>query len=147
MSLFAPSPSRRQRAIGLLLLRLALGAVFLVHGGQKLFMLGMGGTTGMLAQLGVPSPSIVAPLLMIVEPLAGLAIVLGILTRVAALAVAVDMSCAIALFHIRHGFFVPMGVEFVMMLAATALALVALGAGPYSVDDAIARRRRALSGK
>ncbi len=142
MNVFSTTPSQRQLGTGLLVLRLALGLVFIVHGGQKLFGMGFGGTSRMLADMGVPGAGVIGPLLAIVEPLAGVAIVLGLLTRLAALAVAVDMLGAILLFHRLHGFFVPMGIEFPMMLAAGGLTLAALGAGPFSIDHSIAQRRR-----
>lgn len=142
MNLFSTTPSQRQLGVGLLVLRLALGLVFIMHGGQKLFGMGFGGTSGMLADMGVPGAGVIGPLLAIVEPLAGVAIVLGLLTRLAALAVAADMIGAILLFHRLHGFFVPMGIEFPMMLAAGGLTLAALGAGPLSIDHSIAQRRR-----
>ena len=142
MNVFSTTPSERQLGIGLLVLRIALGLVFIVHGGQKLFVAGFGGTTQMLSQMNIPAAGLLGPLLAIVEPLAGAALVLGLLTRVAALAVAVDMLSAILLFHRLHGFFVPMGIEFPMMLSAAGLTLAALGAGPLSVDHALARRRR-----
>ena len=137
MNVFATSPSQRQLGVGLLILRLALGLVFLVHGGQKLFMMGLGRTAGMLSQMGVPGASLLGPLLAIAEPLAGVALVIGLLTRVAGLGVAIDMLGAILFFHRLHGFFVPMGIEFPMMLCASGLALAALGAGPFSVDHAV----------
>ena len=142
MNVFSTTPSERQLGIGLLVLRIVLGLVFIVHGGQKLFVAGFGGTTQMLSQMNIPAAGLLGPLLAIVEPLAGAALVLGLLTRVAALAVAVDMLSAILLFHRLHGFFVPMGIEFPMMLSAAGLTLAALGAGPLSVDHALARRRR-----
>jgi len=142
MNLFSTTPSPRQLGIGLLVLRLALGTVFLMHGGQKLFQMGFGGTGRMLAQMGIPGANLIGPLLAIVEPLAAVGIVLGLLTRLAGLAVAVDMLCAILLFHRMHGFFVPMGIEFPMMLSAGGLTLVALGAGPLSVDHTLEQRAR-----
>jgi putative oxidoreductase len=142
MNVFSTTPSQRQLGVGLLVLRLALGLVFIIHGGQKLFGMGFGGTSRMLAEMGVPGAGVIGPLLAIVEPLAGVAIVLGLLTRLAALAVAADMIGAILLFHRLHGFFVPMGIEFPMMLAAGGLTLAALGAGPLSIDHSIAQRRR-----
>ena len=54
MNLFATTPSQRQLGIGLLILRLALAAVFIVHGGQKLFEMGPSGTAEMLTKMGVP---------------------------------------------------------------------------------------------
>jgi putative oxidoreductase len=140
MNVFAAIPSSRQLGLGLLILRLALGAVFIVHGGQKL-MMGFGATSGMLADMGVPAAPLVGPLLAVVEPLAGIGLILGLLTRLAGLVIAADMLGAILLYHRFHGFFVPQGIEFVMMLCTAGLALAVLGAGPMSVDRAIERRR------
>jgi putative oxidoreductase len=141
MNVFATTPTQRQLGIALLVLRLALGLVFLVHGGQKLFVAGFAGTTSMLAQMQIPAPAVIGPALAIVEPLAGAAIVLGLLTRVAGLAVAIDMLGAILTFHRFHGFFVPMGIEFPMMLCVGGVVLATLGAGSFSVDHSLAKRR------
>jgi putative oxidoreductase len=140
MNLFSTTPTQRQLAFGLLILRIALGAVFIIHGGQKLFQMGPSGTGGMLTQMGVPGAAVIGPLLSFVEPLAGVGVLLGLLTRLAGLAIACDMLGAILTFHIHHGFFVHMGIEFVMMNCASGLALAALGAGAFSIDHAIAQR-------
>jgi putative oxidoreductase len=141
MNVFSTTPTQRQLGLGLLILRLALGAVFIIHGGQKLFMMGPSGTAGMLMQMGVPAASVIGPILALLEPLAGVGVLLGLLTRLSGLAIACDMLGAILTFHIKHGFFVPMGIEFVMMNCAAGLALAALGAGPFSIDHAIDQRR------
>lgn len=141
MNLFSTTPSQLQLGVGLLVLRVALGAVFIVHGGQKLFVMGPSGTAGMLMQMGVPSAGVIGPILSVVEPLAGVGVLLGLLTRLAGFAIACDMLGAILTFHIHHGFFVPTGVEFVMMNCAAGVALAALGAGPFSIDHAIDQRR------
>lgn len=141
MNVFSTTPSRSQLSTGLLVLRLALGAVFIVHGGQKLFVFGPSATAGMLTQMNIPAAGLIGPALAIVEPLAGAAVVLGLFTRVAGLAIAIDMAGAIATFHISRGFFVPAGIEFVMMNCAAGIALAMAGAGDYSVDHAIATRR------
>jgi putative oxidoreductase len=141
MDLFSTTPSQRQLGFALLVLRLALGAVFIVHGGQKLFMLGPAGTGEMLGKMGIPAANLIGPLLALIEPLAGVGVLLGLVTRLAGLAIACDMLGAILTFHIHHGFFVPGGIEFVMMNCASGLALAVLGAGPFSVDHAIEQRR------
>ena len=140
MNVFATTPSQRQLGVGLLILRLALGLVFLIHGGQKLFVGGFTGTADMLGQMGVPASGLIGPALAIIEPLAGTAIVLGLLTRIAGLALAIDMIGAILTFHRFHGFFVPTGIEFPMMLCASAVVLAALGAGHFSIDHQLAKR-------
>ena len=141
MDVFTTTPSQRQLGYGLLVLRLALGLVFIMHGGNKLFVAGFSGTTNMLTQMNIPTPGLLGPFLAIVEPIAGAALVLGLVTRIAGLVVAIDMICAILLFHRMNGFYVPMGIEFPMMLAASGLTLFALGGGSLSIDHAVARRR------
>ena len=146
MHLFSTAPTQRQLGIALLVLRLALGAVFIVHGGQKLFIMGPSGTGGMLMQMHVPAAGIIGPILSVVEPLAGVGVLLGLLTRLAGLAIACDMLGAILTFHIHNGFFVPMGIEYVMMNCAAGLALALLGAGSFSIDHAIEQRRSTTRG-
>jgi putative oxidoreductase len=141
MNLFSTAPTRRQLGVALLVLRLALAAVFIVHGGQKLFIMGFSGTAGMLMQMGIPGAGVIGPILAVVEPLAGVGVLLGLFTRLAGLAIACDMLGAILTVHIHNGFFVPMGIEFVMMNCVTGVALAILGAGPYSIDHAIEQRR------
>jgi putative oxidoreductase len=140
MNLFATTASSRQLSLGLLALRLALGAVFIAHGGQKLFQMGFAGTAGMLTQMNIPGAAIIGPALAIIEPLAGVGVTLGLLTRLAGLAIAIDMLGAILTFHARNGFFIPMGIEFVMMNCAAGLALALIGAGQFSVDHMISGR-------
>lgn len=122
---------------GVLPLRLVVGLVFVVHGAQKLFVFGLAGTAGFLGNLGVPLPQVAAAGLIAVEIAGGLALVAGAWTRLAAALLAADMLVAILTVHARGGFFVPDGVEFVLTLLGGCLALVGLGAGPWSVDAAV----------
>jgi putative oxidoreductase len=141
MNLFSTTPTQRQLGIGLQVLRVALASVFIAHGGQKLFTAGFGGTTRMLTNMGIPAAGVIGPVLAIVEPLAGVCVLLGLFTRLAGLAIAIDMFSAIMLFHRHNGFFIPMGIEFVMMNCAAGFTLAALGGGPYSIDQLLGRRR------
>ena len=59
----------------------------------------------------------------------------------ASLCLACDVAGAIMFFHAKHGFFVPDGIEFVLSLFAAAVALGLAGAGEYSIDALVARRR------
>jgi putative oxidoreductase len=121
---------------GILPLRLVLGLVFVMHGGQKLVQSGVGGTAGFLGQLGVPLPDVAAVALIALELLGGILLLLGALTRWVALLLAVDMLVALLLVHLPNGFFLPGGVEFVLTLLAGSLALASLGPGPLSLDGA-----------
>ena len=134
------SPTRRQIDTTLLVLRLALGAIFIAHGGQKLFVYGLDGVAGSFGQMGIPAAGFFGPLVAFVEFFGGIAIVLGLLTRLAALGVGATMLVAILTVHLKQGFFNPGGIEFPLALLATAAALVLTGAGAYSVDAAIAKR-------
>lgn len=117
-------------------LRAVIGLVFLVHGGQKLFVFGLGGTAGFLATLGVPLPALAAGVVTAVELLGGLAVLLGVGTRLAAALLAVDMLVALLTVHLRGGFFVPDGIEFPLTLLAASVTLVGLGPGPVAVEAA-----------
>jgi putative oxidoreductase len=121
---------------GVLPLRLVIGLVFVMHGAQKLFGFGLAGTAGFLGSLGIPLPTVAAAVLIAVELLGGLALILGAGTRYVAAALAVEMLVALLTVHLRAGFFVPDGMEFVLILLAGCLTLVAVGAGPWSVDRA-----------
>ena len=128
---------------GLAILRLVVGAIFIAHGAQKLFVFGLGGATGAFGQMGVPLPAVTAPLVAFVEFFGGIALVLGLLTRLAALGVAAVAAGAILFVKLAGGFFAPNGFEFELALLGGALALALAGAGAFSIDHAIARRRGA----
>jgi putative oxidoreductase len=78
----------------------------------------------------------------LVEFLGGLALLLGLLTRWAAIPLAVGMLVAMLTVHLQAGFFLPNGYEYALTLLAANVGLVLLGSGEASVDGLIARRRR-----
>ena len=122
-------------------LRVLVGVVFLAHGGQKLFVYGFDGVSGSFAQMGIPAAGITGPLVALVEFFGGLALVAGLLTRLAGLGLAVTMAGAIAFVHLAAGFFAPQGIEFPLTLLAASVAFAIAGAGRFSLDHAIATRR------
>jgi putative oxidoreductase len=140
MSLLGPA-TPRQLSLGIALVRIMTGIIFVAHGYQKFFVFGLDGATNAFAQMGVPAPAITAPLVAVVELGGGIALILGLLTRLAALALAIDMVVAVALVRIKGGFFNPNGAEFEILLCVASVALVVAGAGALSIDEAIARRR------
>ena len=132
-----------RKDLGIALLRLAVGGVFVAHGAQKLFAFGIPGLAGMMGQLGIPFPALSAVAVTAAEFLGGLALVAGFLTRWAALPIAFSMAVAALTVHLKGGFFLPNGVEYVLVLFAAAVALSLTGSGAFSVDGQLARRREA----
>jgi putative oxidoreductase len=133
-------PSDRLRT-ALAILRVIVGIVFVAHGAQKLFVFGLAGVTGGFAQMGIPLPSIAAPLVAMVEFLGGIALIVGLLTRLAAVGLAIDMLGAILLVHLKGGFFMPTGFEFALTLLAACVAIAVGGSGAFAIDNEIAKRR------
>jgi putative oxidoreductase len=109
-------------------MRLAVGGVFLIHGIAK-FERGIGATAHMLANVGFPFSTIFAVILMTIETVGAICILLGILTRAWAGAMAVVMVVAILAVKVRNG----MNFELEALLLAGAVTLVALGDGPLSI--------------
>jgi putative oxidoreductase len=145
MSLLGPA-SPRQLSLGIALVRIMTGVIFIAHGYLKFFVMGIPGTTGFFSQVGVPAPGIMAPLVATLEVAGGIALVLGLLTRPAALGLAIDMLVAILLVRLKGGFFAPNGAEFEILLGVACVAIVIAGAGALSADEAIARRRLPATG-
>ena len=126
--------------VGVLVLRLVFGVIFMGHGAQKLFGSFGGprisGFAKMLEQLGVKSAKPMAVLAGLAEFVGGILVMLGFLTPVAALALIGVMIVAILRVHLKNGFFnTNRGYEFNLALAGIALTLLIAGAGAYSLDS------------
>jgi len=109
-------------------MRLAVGGVFLIHGIGK-FERGIGAIAQMLAGIGFPFATIFAVILITIETIGAICILLGILTRAWAAAMAVVMIVAILAVKVRNG----QNFELEALLLAGAVTLVALGDGPLSI--------------
>ncbi len=121
----------------LLPLRIGVGVVFLVHGIQKL-QWGNAAVTQYFAKVGIPLASFWAPVVTWVELLCGAALVIGLLTRYAALLLTVEMVVAILKVHLKAGFFISSndyGYEFALALLGATLTLLFAGGGKPSVDQ------------
>jgi putative oxidoreductase len=120
---------------GMAPLRLVVGLVFVVHGAQKLFVFGFGGTAGFMQSIGIQAPMVASIVVTLVELLGGIALVLGLFTRWAALLLAVDMLVAVLVVHASKGFFISEGgVEFALTLLGANLTLLIAGPGAIAID-------------
>jgi putative oxidoreductase len=139
------------RDYGVLILRLTLGIVFFPHGAQKVLgWFGGAGLSGTLdhftQQMGLPLA--VAALVIAAEFLGSLGLIVGFLTRIAALGIASVMAGAIFLVHLPFGFFMNWfgnkageGFEFHLLAIGMALALMIRGGGAASLDLLLSRKR------
>lgn len=128
-------------SLALLILRVAIGAVFIAHGAQKVFVYGFAGTSASFADMGVPLADVAGPVVGLLELIGGILIVLGLATRVVAAALAVDMLVAMVLVHLSSGIFAAEGgYELTLVLAAAAVTLVLAGAGRLSADAVLTQR-------
>ena len=121
-------------------LRLGLGAIFVAHGAQKLFGwfggYGLQATAQWMESIGLGPGMVMAAAAGGMEFFGGIAIILGLLTRAAALGAAVTMLVAIVSVHLENGFFMANnGYEFALMLLLVAVALVIRGSGHVSLDN------------
>lgn len=134
----ASEPGRCVPAWGPLVIRMALGVIFMAHGAQKVFGFfgghGMPGTYAMVRSLGFPLPLMFAWLAALAEFLGGMGVLFGLLTRIAAAGIAVNMVVAIVKVHLKNGFFAPAGFEYPLALLSMALFLIISGAGRISLD-------------
>ena len=120
---------------GMLPLRIAVGLVFLMHGGQKFFVFGLSGTADIMGKLGLPLPLLCAAVVTSVELLGGLAILLGVLARLAGALLSFEMVVAILVARLHGGFFAPYGYEFELTLLAACLTLASTGPGRISLEE------------
>ncbi len=122
-----------------LVLRLTIGGLMAYHGFSKLFG-GLDGVTGMFEMMEVPAAAIAAPIVTFVEIVAGLALIAGIGTRIAAALLAIVLLGALVLVKVDLGIISsgPMpGAELDLALLARLVALLLMGPGDVSADRAL----------
>lgn len=122
----------RLQPLALLVLRLVLGAIMIAHGYSKVFG-GLSHTVQMVNNLGLPGW--LGYFSAVAEFFGGIAVIAGLLTRLAALGIVIDLSVAIAKVHWKNGFTGNGNYQFPLALAAMAFALIFFGAGPIAFDS------------
>lgn len=128
----------RLQPLGLLILRIVLGAIMIAHGYPKMFG-GLHHHVQFVSSLGLPGW--LAYLSAIAEFFGGILVLAGLVTRIAAFAILIDLAVAIAKVHWKHGLTGQGGYEFPLAVAAIALALIFFGSGPIALDSIRGGRR------
>ncbi len=128
----------RLKPLALLLLRCALGIIFMYHGYPKLFSQ-TASSVQFFTRAGFPAYFVYVA--GIVEFFGGALLIAGLATRVAALLIAGEMVVAIWKVNLGHGIYAVKDYEFPMALAAAAFTLATVGAGAISLDQPIFHRR------
>jgi putative oxidoreductase len=123
--------------LGLFILRVMIGLIFLFHGLGKLIGPpfvggGIDGTAGFFGQIGIPMPIIAAWAIALLETVGGLALILGVAVPLFGLLLAIDMAVAILKVTIKKGL-IP-GSEFELVLLAGCVCLVLAGPGIMAVQ-------------
>ncbi len=135
----------------LTILRLVTGIVFFAHGAQKMLGwfggFGFKGTMGFFTQqMHIPAPF--AVLAILAEFLGGIGLILGLLGRIAAFGITVNMCVAILMVHLPNGLFMNWygnqkgeGFEYHLLAIAIGLTIMAKGSGALSLDRALGGSR------
>jgi len=130
--------------------RLALGVIFFAHGAQKLLGLfggpgWSGAIQGFEEHLGIPP--VLTAISILTEFFGGIAIILGVLTRLAAIGLTINMLVAVYTVHLHNGFFLNWycnppegghGFEYNLALIGLSISLLIWGGGNLSIDRGIA---------
>ena len=132
-------------SVGLLILRIVVGLIFVGHGSQKMFGWfggkGIPGQAGLMDTLGVRPARLFALISAAGEFFGGLGVALGLLTPVAAAGILGSMTVAIVKVHWAKGFWNTRGgYEFPLILATTSFVIGLVGPGVYSLDYAFQLR-------
>jgi putative oxidoreductase len=138
----------RSRDWAVLVLRLALGATFIMHGIPKFVPDGPGAFAGFLRSLGFPLPHFLAWIVAVLEIGGGAALILGLLVRAVGMLLIVEMLVTTLRVKVAGGvgFIAPRGTgwELDLLLAAAALAVVLLGPGAFALAAGPRRKRGRL---
>ena len=122
--------------VGLLILRVFLGAALLTHGWGKMFG-DLGGFIDGVAQMGFPAPTVMGFLAAFAESIGAILLAVGLLTRPAAFLIAATMAGAALKIHAGQGFAAQ---EAAWLYFVPALFFLLKGAGKWSLDALLAKK-------
>jgi putative oxidoreductase len=125
--------------IGLLIIRVVIGVIFMGHGAQKLFGwfggYGIKGTGGWFESIGIKPGAAMALLAGLTELIGGILFTLGLLTPLAGIMIAGTMVMAIAKVHAPNGLWsTENGYEYNLTVIAVVIGVALIGPGQYALD-------------
>lgn len=134
------TPLNRYRTFAPLILRIVIGIIFLVHGLEKFGLFGgpgLGNVSTFFGSIGIPIAPLMAFVVAVVETLGGLALILGLGTRIASILLSIIMLVAIFAAKLPQGTGLtgPGGFDIDLALLAGLLALLLLGSGPAALEQ------------
>ncbi|MBP3964586.1 DoxX family protein [Paenibacillus lignilyticus] len=129
-------------ALGLLMIRVVIGLLFIGHGAQKLLGwfggYGPKGTGGWMESIGMKPGVLMAVLAGLMELVGGALFAAGLFTPLAAALIALTMLGAIVKVHVKNGLWVTAnGYEYPLVVLAVVIGVAFAGAGAYSLDALI----------
>lgn len=126
--------------LSMLILRIVIGVIFVAHGAQKLFGtfdgIGLEGTAKMVEGLGFGNAYPIAVVWACIEFIGGIFLILGILARCSAFAIALTMLVRLWKINLMYGFFIQNGgIEYGLLIIGACIPLIFMGGGSWSVWD------------
>lgn len=122
-----------------------LGAIFAMHGYDKVFIKGIPAIGGFFGSIGIPMPELMAYVVSYGELAFGVFLILGLLTHWASKFALVVAIVAFLTVHMSKGFFIGAGgYEFIILIGAAAFSLMITGAGKYSLDSILFKKDPAV---
>lgn len=142
MNTLSLSPMARFAGFAPLVARVVVGVIMFAHGLQKLLGPGpLGFGNNVLAGLGVPLPGLMGIVVTLVEVVGGFLLIIGLLSRLSALLLTIDLVVAILLVKVGVGFLSPqgggVGAELDLALIAGFLVVLFASPGKLSLDHAL----------
>lgn len=134
-----------QKANGYLILRVIAGVVLAYHGYGKMFGFGIDGVAGFFGSVGLPAPGVLAIVVTILELFGGIAIILGVLTRLLGIWMIVQFGLIVVWVKpmlMGKGFSGDGGSEIDLLLAGIGLVLATSGAGIAALGPMFLKGKR-----
>jgi len=122
------------------LMRVVIGVILLMHGWVKVFTQGPAAVAGYMGRQGLEPGIAFAYAAILLETVGAVCLVIGLLTRFFAAALAIEIAIAMIVVHLAKGFSVGQGgYEYVLLIGIVLFFIAIRGGGPYSVDRAIGK--------